>query len=207
MSSEREVPRRRLHPAEILLGALDNIREALIGIVVVIVLGAGGLNSAGAIALALAGILVAALVAWLRWSSTSYEVREGSLRFRTGLLSPDETAIPPAGSRGSTPRRARCNSSSTFISCTCRRRAAAPRARSCCGRFPMPGRASCERPLGLRSSEAIGSHPAKPSAHPETIGSHPAKPGAHRQARSPSRNGGSGRAASSPRRRPPRSSA
>lgn len=94
MSSEREVPRRRLHPAEILLGALDNIREALIGIVVVIVLGAGGLNSAGAIALALAGILVAALVAWLRWSSTSYEVREGSLRFRTGLLSPDETAIP-----------------------------------------------------------------------------------------------------------------
>lgn len=88
------IPRRRLHPAEILLGALDNIREAFIGLVVVIVLGAGGLSAIGALALALVGVIVASVAGYLRWNSTFYEVQDGSLRFRSGILSPDETSVP-----------------------------------------------------------------------------------------------------------------
>jgi putative membrane protein len=88
------IPRRRLHPAEILLGALDNIREAFIGLVVVIVLGAGGLSAIGALALALVGVIVAGVAGYLRWNSTFYEVQDGSLRFRSGILSPDETSVP-----------------------------------------------------------------------------------------------------------------
>ena len=88
------IPRRRLHPAEILLGALDNIREAFIGLVVVIVLGAGGLSAIGALALALVGVIVAGVAGYLRWNSTFYEVQGGSLRFRSGILSPDETSVP-----------------------------------------------------------------------------------------------------------------
>jgi putative membrane protein len=88
------IPRRRLHPAEILLGALDNIREAFIGLVVVIVLGAGGLSAVAAAALALVGVVAAGVAGWVRWNNTFYEVEGGSLRFRSGILSPDETAIP-----------------------------------------------------------------------------------------------------------------
>ena len=93
-SPQALIPRRRLHPAEILLGTLDNVREAFIGLVVVIVLGAGGLSAIGALALALVGAVVAGVAGYLRWNSTFYEVQGGSLRFRSGILSPDETAVP-----------------------------------------------------------------------------------------------------------------
>lgn len=98
MSSENppavQIHRRRLHPAEILLGALDNVREAFIGMVVVIVLGAGGLSPIGALALAVVGVLAAAGAGYVRWNNTFYEVQGGSLRYRSGILSPDETAVP-----------------------------------------------------------------------------------------------------------------
>lgn len=88
------IPRRRLHPAEILLGALDNIREAFIGLVVVVVLGAGGLSPVAALALGAVGVITAGIAGWVRWKSTFYEVQGGSLRFHSGILSPDETAVP-----------------------------------------------------------------------------------------------------------------
>ena len=98
MSSEgppaAHIPRRRLHPAEILLSGLDNVREAFIGMVVVIVLGAGGVSAILAVCLAVVGLLAAAGAGYVRWKNTFYEVREGSLRYRSGILSPDETAVP-----------------------------------------------------------------------------------------------------------------
>lgn len=89
-----QIYRRRLHPAEIVLGGLDNVREAFIGMVVVIVLGAGGLSPIGALALAVVGVLAAAGAGYVRWKNTFYEVQGGSLRYRSGILSPDETAVP-----------------------------------------------------------------------------------------------------------------
>src|ERR687895_652256 len=49
------------------------------------------------------------------------------------------------GSRRSTPPRAPCSGCSACRSCMCRPRAAAPRARSCCGRCPTRLRRSCVR--------------------------------------------------------------
>ncbi|HEY1276307.1 MAG TPA: PH domain-containing protein [Thermoleophilaceae bacterium] len=86
---------RRLHPAEIILASLDNARDALIAIVVAVIGAASGsFGAAGLAALAVAGLVVAAVAGYVRWQHTTYEVRGPSLVFRRGVLSPDETAVP-----------------------------------------------------------------------------------------------------------------
>jgi len=83
---------RRLHPAGVVLEILRAVRELLVPLVVVILIGSsGGGFPAG---LAAAGVLVAAVGGWLRWRSTTYRLRDQTLILRTGVFSPDETSVP-----------------------------------------------------------------------------------------------------------------
>ena len=89
---------RRLHPAEIVLAALDNVRELLIAVVAGLVLGGGAsaLSPVLAVLLGLAGVVLVLFVGWLRWSTTSYWVANDAVQLRTGIVSPDETSVPLA---------------------------------------------------------------------------------------------------------------
>jgi putative membrane protein len=87
---------RHLHPAEIVLAALENLREILIAAVVGLVIGggAGGMPPLAGVMFALAGVVVAAVVGYARWRTTTYWVAGDALHFRRGVISPDETTVP-----------------------------------------------------------------------------------------------------------------
>jgi putative membrane protein len=87
------IPPRRLHPAEIALAALDNLRELLVGMVVVLLVG-GGPSAVRGLMIALGGLGVALVAGYLRWDRTTYWVAGQALHFRTGVFSPDDTSIP-----------------------------------------------------------------------------------------------------------------
>ncbi len=87
---------RHLHPAEIVLAALENLREIAIAAVVGLVIGggAGGMPPLAGLIFALAGVAVAAAIGYVRWANTTYSVAGEALHFRRGLISPDETSVP-----------------------------------------------------------------------------------------------------------------
>jgi putative membrane protein len=89
---------RRLHPAEIVLAALDNVRELLIAAVAGLVLGGGAsaLAPVMAVLVGLAGVVVVLVVGYLRWTTTLYWVAQDAVHLRTGIVSPDETSVPLA---------------------------------------------------------------------------------------------------------------
>jgi putative membrane protein len=95
MSSELSFPR-RLHPAEIALAALDNVREVFFAAVIGLLVGggSGGMSPLLALAIGLGGIAVALAAGYARWLNTTYRVAGEALHFRRGILSPDETTIP-----------------------------------------------------------------------------------------------------------------
>jgi putative membrane protein len=96
MSFELVVGPRRLHPAAIVAGALENVRQIGMAVLVGVVLqaGSGGLGSLSALGLALAGVVVALVVGYVRWANEWYEVDDATIRHRRGLISPDETSVP-----------------------------------------------------------------------------------------------------------------
>jgi putative membrane protein len=98
MSSERRVGPRHLHRAAIVSGALDNLREIAIAVIVGMVLqaGAGNALSGVTLVLALGGAATALVVGYLRWANEWYEVDGDALRHRRGIVSPDETVVPLA---------------------------------------------------------------------------------------------------------------
>jgi putative membrane protein len=96
MSSDLSSPR-RLHPAEIVLAALDNLREIVLAAVVGLLVGgggSGGMSSFLALAIGLGGVGLALAAGYVRWANTTYRVAGGAVHFRRGVLSPDETTIP-----------------------------------------------------------------------------------------------------------------
>jgi putative membrane protein len=96
MTSE-PLPPRRLHPAGAVLSALDNVRDALFSVVVVLVIGSRSDDFAPLAALAaVAGAIAAAAVGYARWRAETYEIADGSIRHRSGVISPDETVVPIA---------------------------------------------------------------------------------------------------------------
>ena len=97
MSSDLSFPR-RLHPAEIVLAAVDNLREIVLAAVVGLLVGSGsgGMSPVLALAIGLGGVALALATGYVRWTSTTYRVAGGALHFRRGVLSPDETTIPIA---------------------------------------------------------------------------------------------------------------
>ncbi len=87
---------RHLHPAEIVLAALENLREILVAAVIGLLVGggAGGLPPGVGVLLGLGGVAVAATIGYVRWQHTTYSVAGQALHFRRGVLSPDETTVP-----------------------------------------------------------------------------------------------------------------
>lgn len=87
---------RRLHPAEIVLAALENLREILIAAVVGLLVGGGaaGMPPLAGVLLGLGGVAVAGAIGWVRWRHTTYSVAGQALHFRRGVVSPDETSVP-----------------------------------------------------------------------------------------------------------------
>jgi putative membrane protein len=87
---------RRLHPAEIVLAALENLREILLAAVVGLLVGggAGGMPPLAGVVLAVGGVAVAAAIGYVRWRHTTYSIAGEALHFRRGVVSPDETSVP-----------------------------------------------------------------------------------------------------------------
>jgi putative membrane protein len=94
MTSEWEP--RRLHPAEIVLAALENLREILIAAVIGLLVGggAGGMPPLMGALFALGGVVLAAAIGYVRWRHTTYSIGGGALHYRHGVVSPDETSVP-----------------------------------------------------------------------------------------------------------------
>ena len=88
---------RRLHPAGAVLSALDDVRNAIFSIVVLLVLGSqsGNLGTV-VVLLGVVGAAVAVATGYVRWRAETYEIADASIRHRHGVISPDETVVPLA---------------------------------------------------------------------------------------------------------------
>jgi putative membrane protein len=87
---------RRLHPAEIVLAALENLREIVFAAVIGLLVGGGaaGMPPVAGLLLGLGGVAVAAVIGYVRWQHTTYHVAGQALHFKRGVVSPDETSVP-----------------------------------------------------------------------------------------------------------------
>jgi putative membrane protein len=88
---------RRLHPAGAVLSALDDVRNALFSVLVLIVLGSqsGNLGTI-LVLLGVVGAAIAVATGYLRWRAETYEIADDAIRHRHGVISPDETVVPLA---------------------------------------------------------------------------------------------------------------
>jgi putative membrane protein len=92
-----ELAPRSLHPAGAVLSALDDVRNALFSVVVLLVLGSQSGNFGTVLVmLGVLGAGVAVAVGYLRWRAEHYEISGGAIRHRHGIVSPDETVVPLA---------------------------------------------------------------------------------------------------------------
>jgi putative membrane protein len=88
---------RRLHPAGAVLSALDDVRNALFSVIVLLVLGSQSGNLGMVVVLlGIVGAAVAVATGYVRWRAETYEIADGSIRHRHGVISPDETVVPLA---------------------------------------------------------------------------------------------------------------
>jgi putative membrane protein len=96
MSSDDLSEPRRLHHAEIVLAALENLREILVAAVIGLLVGggAGGMTPLLALLVGLGGVAFVAVVGYVRWLHTTFWVAGDAVHFRSGILSPDETSVP-----------------------------------------------------------------------------------------------------------------
>ena len=92
-----ELATRRLHPAGAVLSALDDVRNALFSVVVLLIVGSrsGDLGTI-AVLLGVVGAAVAVTVGYVRWRAETYAIADGAIRHRRGVISPDETVVPLA---------------------------------------------------------------------------------------------------------------
>jgi len=95
MSEQPALEPRRLHPAGAVLSALDDVRNALFSLVVLLVLGSQSGNLGRLLVLVgVVGAGIAVAVGYLRWRAEYYEISDGAIRHRHGIVSPDETVVP-----------------------------------------------------------------------------------------------------------------
>jgi putative membrane protein len=85
---------RRLHHAAIAVEAVRSALQLVGGVVLVAVVRGG--TPGIAVALALAGIAVAAAVGYVRWRETTYWLDDVALHYRSGVFTPDEKVVPRA---------------------------------------------------------------------------------------------------------------
>jgi len=88
---------RHLHPVAAALAALDSVRDAIVSVVVLVVIGSqsGRLGNLAAV-LAVGGALIAVTLGIARWRAETYTVVDGTIRHRRGLISREETVVPLA---------------------------------------------------------------------------------------------------------------
>jgi putative membrane protein len=100
MSSEPGSVRRRLHPAGIAVLGIGALRELALPLGVafasVVLGGGGGQPLLRALGFGLLGVVVAVVLGYFRWASTSWWVGEGTIRLRTGIISERQTDVPIA---------------------------------------------------------------------------------------------------------------
>jgi putative membrane protein len=86
---------KRLHRAGIAIAAVSDLRGLLVPLLVAAFL-SGGVDRAAQRAVMFGGIglVLAVLVAWWRWRNTWYDVKDGAVRFQTGLLQTRLKTIP-----------------------------------------------------------------------------------------------------------------
>ncbi|NLT05655.1 MAG: PH domain-containing protein [Solirubrobacterales bacterium] len=88
---------RHLHPVAAVLAALDNVRDAVVSVVVLLVIGSqSGRLGTMAAWLAVGGAALAVSVGYARWRAETYAVVDATIRHRHGLISRDETVVPLA---------------------------------------------------------------------------------------------------------------
>ncbi len=86
---------RRLHPAGAVLSALDDVRNALFSLVILLIVGSrSGRLGTFLVLVGVVGAAVAVVVGYLRWRAETYEIADGAIRHRHGVVSPDETVVP-----------------------------------------------------------------------------------------------------------------
>jgi putative membrane protein len=84
-----------LHSAEVVLAALENLREIGLAALVALVVGGGaGMSPLFALLVGLGGVAVSAIAGYVRWRGTTFWIAGQALHFRRGVLSPDETSVP-----------------------------------------------------------------------------------------------------------------
>ncbi len=87
---------RRLHVAAAVTDAVLALRGLALPLLAAVAVGGSGGGMARAAGFAALGALFALATGIFTWRSTSYELAGGALRFRRGVLSPDDTVIPLA---------------------------------------------------------------------------------------------------------------
>ncbi len=86
---------RRLHRSAILLNGLGALKDAALPLVLAFVAGMGaGRGGDSALGFAIAGVVIAVIVGYRRWMTTTWWVSPGGVHLRSGLLSTSETVVP-----------------------------------------------------------------------------------------------------------------
>lgn len=86
---------RRLHRSAIVLNALGALKDAALPLVVAFVAGMGaGRDGGSGLYFAAAGVVIAVVVGYRRWMTTTWWVGPGGVHLRSGLLSTSETVVP-----------------------------------------------------------------------------------------------------------------
>jgi putative membrane protein len=95
MTSE---PARHLHPAAIAVDAARSMLQLVAGVLVVAIVQGGTPGIAAA--LAVGGIAVSGIVAWITWRARTYWLDDVALHYRSGVFTPDEKVVPRARVQG-----------------------------------------------------------------------------------------------------------
>jgi putative membrane protein len=88
-----EVAPRRLHPAAVGAEALVQLRGLVVPIVIAAIAGSRQQPSR-ALLISAAGVLLAVLMAFVRWQTTRWWIAGGAVHLRTGFLNRNEVSVP-----------------------------------------------------------------------------------------------------------------
>ena len=83
---------RRLHPAAVLAEAVAQLRQLLLPLVIIAVVGGGGLGRL--LVYSVVGVVVTIVATFVQWTRTHWRVDDASIRLEQGLFSRRETSVP-----------------------------------------------------------------------------------------------------------------
>src|SRR5690348_8618413 len=91
--------KRKLHPAALVIYSASALRQGIFPLLIIIVMPllGGNFDSKGllrALAYGVAGIVIASVSGYVRWSTTTYWIDETAIHHHTGLLRERDTKVP-----------------------------------------------------------------------------------------------------------------